>query len=270
MYIYTGELQNLLLWKIVYTYTVEPRYPDTRFSRHSAYHVSFSKSRFSVYDFNVNKLRILRHYIIFNSGYPDGLGKLAIFPVQLKYSIYVRYSKFYKQCIIILIKILIYLFCLCFCLNVAMNSKRTHEDDIPLSMMFKEQLNRKMDVAEKVQRYFDFDKDVSTSPDATTPEIVKEIKGKQAEISFDQESESDLELEQNKPLTKTEALHCLQTIRNYLTSISKTTDVDYYSMYDIGKRTVRNTSMDKQTLIHQYFKSHNKKLNRQISDFYFF
>ena len=42
--------------------TFEPRYPDTRFSRHSAYHVSFSKSRFSVYDFNVKKkLRILRH-----------------------------------------------------------------------------------------------------------------------------------------------------------------------------------------------------------------
>ena len=41
--------------------TVEPRYPDTQFSRHSAYHVCFSKSRFSVYDFNVNKLRILRH-----------------------------------------------------------------------------------------------------------------------------------------------------------------------------------------------------------------
>ena len=41
--------------------TVEPQYPDTRFLHHSAYHVSFSKSQFSVYDFNVNKLRILRH-----------------------------------------------------------------------------------------------------------------------------------------------------------------------------------------------------------------
>ena len=84
-----------------------------------------------------------------------------------------------------------------------------------------------MDIAENVQRYIDFDKDVSTSPDATIPEIVKEIKEKQAEISSDSESESDLELEQNKPPTKTEALHCLQTIRNYLTSISETTDVDY-------------------------------------------
>ena len=55
------------------------------------------------------------------------------------------------------------------------------------------------------------------------PEIVKEIKEKQAEISSDSESESDLELEYNKPPTKTEALHCLQMIRNYLTSISETT-----------------------------------------------
>ena len=60
-----------------YAYTVEPRYPDTRFSRHSAYHVSFSKSQFSVHDFNVNKLRIVRHSIMFNSGYPDGSRKLA-------------------------------------------------------------------------------------------------------------------------------------------------------------------------------------------------
>ena len=45
----------------LYIYTVEPRYPDTRFSHHSAYHVSFSKSRFSTYDFNANKLRILGH-----------------------------------------------------------------------------------------------------------------------------------------------------------------------------------------------------------------
>ena len=33
-----------------------------------------------------------------------------------------------------------------------------------------------MDIAENVQRYIDFDKDVSTSPDAKIPEIVKEIK----------------------------------------------------------------------------------------------
>ena len=59
--------------------TVGPRYSDTRFSRHFAYDVSFSKTRFSAYDFNVNKLWILYHYIIFNSRYPDGLGKLTIF-----------------------------------------------------------------------------------------------------------------------------------------------------------------------------------------------
>ena len=40
--------------------TVEPRYHDIRFSHHFAYHVSFSKSRCTVHDFNANKLRILR------------------------------------------------------------------------------------------------------------------------------------------------------------------------------------------------------------------
>ena len=83
-------------------------------------------------------------------------------------------------------------------------------------------------------------------------------------------SESDLELEQSKSPTKTEALHCLQMIINYLTSISETTDIDYNSLYNIGKRTVGNTSRDKQTLMHQYFMSHNKKLSHQRSDFYFF
>ena len=48
-------------------------------------------------------------------------------------------------------------------------------------------------------------------------EIVKEIKEKQTEISSNSESESDLELEQNKSPTKTETLHCLQTLRNYPT-----------------------------------------------------
>ena len=81
------------------------------------------------------------------------------------------------------------------------------EDDIPLSMLFKE-LDYKMDITENVPRYIDFHKDVSTSPDPTIPEILKEIKEKQAEIPSDSESKSDLELEQNKPPTKTEALHC--------------------------------------------------------------
>ena len=45
-----------LLRNSIYVTTVELRYPDTRFSRRSACHVNFS-----VYDFNVNKLRILRH-----------------------------------------------------------------------------------------------------------------------------------------------------------------------------------------------------------------
>ena len=50
---------------------------------------------------------------------------------------------------------LIYLFCLCFRLKAAVNSN-----------------------------CLDFYKDVSISPDATIPEIVKEIKEKQAEISL--------------------------------------------------------------------------------------
>ena len=41
--------------------TYKPRYPESRFLRRSAYHVSFSKSR--TYDFNVNKLRILLQQI---------------------------------------------------------------------------------------------------------------------------------------------------------------------------------------------------------------
>ena len=112
-----------------------------------------------------------------------------------------------------------------------------------------------MDLTKNVQRYIDFNKDVSTSPDATNPEIVKEIKEKQAKIFLDSESENDLELEQNKHSTKTEALHCLQTIRNCLTSISETIDVDYNSLQDIEKRIVGRTSRDKQTLMHQYFMS---------------
>ena len=52
-----------------------------------------------------------------------------------------------------------------------------------------------MDIMENVQRYIDFDKDFSTSPDATISEIVNEIKEKQAEISSDSESESDMDLE---------------------------------------------------------------------------
>ena len=99
-----------------------------------------------------------------------------------------------------------------------------------------------MDITENVQRYIDFDKDVSTSPDAMILEIIKEIKEKQAEVSSNSASESDLELEQNKSLTKTEALHCLQMIRNHLTSTSETTDVDYNLLYNIEKRIVGNAS----------------------------
>ena len=40
-----------------------------------------------------------------------------------------------------------------------------------------------MDVTVSVQKYVSFDNNVSTSPEATIPEIVKEIKEKQAEIS---------------------------------------------------------------------------------------
>ena len=69
------------------------------------------------------------------------------------------------------------------------------------------------------------------------------------------ESEIDLELEQNKSPTETEALHCLQTIRNYIASISETTDTDYSSLYNIEKRIVDSTYRAKQTLMHQYFMS---------------
>ena len=70
------------------------------------------------------------------------------------------------------------------------------------------------------------------------------------------ESKSDMELEQNKSPTKTETLLFLQMIRNYLTSISETTDVDYNSMHNIEKRIVGSTSRGKQTLMHQYLMSH--------------
>ena len=112
-----------------------------------------------------------------------------------------------------------------------------------------------MDRAENLQRYIDFDNNASTSLDAMVPGIVKEIKEKQAEISSYSERESDLELEQNKPPTKTEAFHCLQTIRNCLTSIYETTDVNYNSLHNIEKRIVGSTSRDKQTLKYQYFMS---------------
>ena len=55
--------------------------------------------------------------------------------------------------------------------------------------------------------------------------------------------------------TKIEALHYLQTIRNYISSISETTDVDYNSMYNIEKRIVVTTFRDEQILVHQYFMS---------------
>ena len=102
---------------------------------------------------------------------------------------------------------------------------------------------------------YDFHKDVSTSPDATIPDIVKEIKKKQVEISSDQESESDLEQEQNKIPAKIEALPYLQTARNYLTFISEITDFDYNSLFNNKKRIIGSTSRDKQTLIHRYFMS---------------
>ena len=67
------------------------------------------------------------------------------------------------------------------------------------------------------------------------------------------ESERHLKLEQNKSPTKTETLHCLQMIRNYLTSIFETTDIDYNALYTMEKRILGSTSRDKQTLMHQYF-----------------
>ena len=46
-----------------------------------------------------------------------------------------------------------------------------------------------------MSRGISFDKDISTSPGGTILAIAKEIKEKQAEISSDSESESDLEIE---------------------------------------------------------------------------
>ena len=50
-----------ILATLPFVNTAEPCYPDTLFSCNSAYHVSFSKSQFFVYDFNVNELWILGH-----------------------------------------------------------------------------------------------------------------------------------------------------------------------------------------------------------------
>ena len=69
------------------------------------------------------------------------------------------------------------------------------------------------------------------------------------------ESEIDLEQELNKSATKTEELHGLQMIKNYLISISKTNDIDYNSLDNIEKRILSSTSRDKQALMHQYFTS---------------
>ena len=64
-----------------------------------------------------------------------------------------------------------------FCHNAAVISKRSNEENgIPFSTLFKKLLDRKTDITKNVQRYIDFDKDVSLSPDAMIPEIVKEIK----------------------------------------------------------------------------------------------
>ena len=69
------------------------------------------------------------------------------------------------------------------------------------------------------------------------------------------ESESDLQLEQNKSPTKTEALHYLQIIKNYLTSTFETTDIDQNSLYNVENRILGSRSRDKQTLMHKYFMS---------------
>ena len=83
------------------------------------------------------------------------------------------------------------------------------------------------------------------------------------------ESESDLELEQNKSPTKTEALHSLQMIRNYLTSISETTDIDCNSLHN-NKKSIAGSylGISKRSCIK--ISCHNKKVNHQKFDFYFF
>ena len=78
------------------------------------------------------------------------------------------------------------------------------------------------------------------------------------------ESESDLELEQNKSPTKTELLHYIQMIRNYITSISETTDIDYNLLNNIKKRIVVSTFRDKQTLMPQYLMSQQKSKSSEI------
>ena len=63
-YLWIHRLKDLKYFQtLVNITTVESRYPDTRFSCHSANHKAsaFSKSRFFVHDFNVNELWILLH-----------------------------------------------------------------------------------------------------------------------------------------------------------------------------------------------------------------
>lgn len=70
-------------------------------------------------------------------------------------------------------------------------------------------LDREIDVIGYVQIHMDFDKAITTSPDAIISENLWIVKKKNAESSSDSDSESDIELEQNKPSTKTETLHCI-------------------------------------------------------------
>ena len=95
-----------------------------------------------------------------------------------------------------------------------------------------------MDITVNVQRYIDFDKEVTTSPDATINEIVKVIKEKKVEIFPAFRAKMIWSWNKTSPRLKTEALLCLQMFRNYLTSIFETTDVDYNSLYNIKKRIV--------------------------------
>lgn len=52
-------LKKIIFLPLLFRNTVRPHYSDIQFSRHSHYDASFSKSGFSVSDFNVNKLQSL-------------------------------------------------------------------------------------------------------------------------------------------------------------------------------------------------------------------
>lgn len=113
--------------------------------------------------------------------------------------------------------------------------------------MCKELFDREIDIMVNVLMYNDFNKDFTTSYHAMISETVKE---KKAWISLESENESDVMVAQNKPSTRSEALHSIKTIRNYLRIV-----YGYCSkcIIQYGKNIIGSTSRDTQNLIHPYF-----------------